>query len=103
MLLGMKESYKKGESDSILALSLAAGNGATAIPKRARRGKPRMQATEKPTGYRASARPYHRISRLIQVGERFKLPLMFEATNVFNYDILQGSTPRITSQYTTVL
>jgi hypothetical protein len=25
MLLGMKESYKKGESDSILALSLAAG------------------------------------------------------------------------------
>ena len=25
MLLGMKESYKKGESESILALSLAAG------------------------------------------------------------------------------
>jgi hypothetical protein len=25
MLLGMKESYKKGESDSILAPSLAAG------------------------------------------------------------------------------
>jgi hypothetical protein len=27
---------------------------------------------------------------------------MFEATNVFNHFILQGSTPRITTQYTTV-
>src|SRR5215468_10271204 len=36
-----------------------AGNGATATPKRARRGKPRIQAKEKPTGHRASARPYH--------------------------------------------
>src|ERR1700760_1176632 len=35
-----------------------AGNGATAIPKRARRGKPRIQAKEEPTGHRASARPY---------------------------------------------
>src|SRR5215470_20144198 len=34
-----------------------AGNGATATPKRARRGKPRIQAKEKPTGHRASARP----------------------------------------------
>jgi len=31
---------------------------ATAIPKRARRGKPRIQAKEKPTSHRASARPY---------------------------------------------
>jgi len=35
-----------------------AGDGATAIPKRARRGKPRIQAKEEPTGHRASARPY---------------------------------------------
>ena len=34
------------------------GNGAMAIPKRARRGKPRTQAKEEPTGGRASARPY---------------------------------------------
>jgi hypothetical protein len=34
------------------------GNGATATPKRARRGKPRIQAKEKSTGHRASARPY---------------------------------------------
>src|SRR5215471_12982151 len=34
------------------------GNGSTATPKRARRGKPRIQAKEKPTGHRASARPY---------------------------------------------
>src|SRR5262249_53766428 len=38
-----------------------AGNGATATPKRARRGKPRIQAKEKPTGHRASARPYQGI------------------------------------------
>ena len=36
-----------------------AGNGATANPKRARRGKPRTQAKEGPKGHRASARPYH--------------------------------------------
>ncbi|MFL6354409.1 MAG: hypothetical protein ACJ74Z_21515, partial [Bryobacteraceae bacterium] len=36
MLLGMKESYKKGESDSILALSLAAGI-ARCWPKRRQR------------------------------------------------------------------
>src|SRR5215467_12964784 len=35
-----------------------AGNGATADPKRARRGKPRTQAKDEPTGSRASARPY---------------------------------------------
>ena len=35
-----------------------AGNGATAIPKRARRGKPRIHAKREPTGHRASARPY---------------------------------------------
>jgi hypothetical protein len=34
-----------------------AGNGATATPKRARRGKLRIHAKEKPTGHRASARP----------------------------------------------
>jgi hypothetical protein len=32
-----------------------AGNGATASPTRARRGKPRIQAKDEPTGYRASA------------------------------------------------
>jgi hypothetical protein len=36
-----------------------AGNGATASPKRARKGKPWTQAKDEPTGYRASARPYH--------------------------------------------
>src|SRR5215471_16918548 len=36
------------------------GNGSTATPKRARRGKPRIQAKEQPTRYRASPRPYHR-------------------------------------------
>ena len=35
------------------------GNGATENPKRARRGKPRIQAKDDPTGYRASVRPYH--------------------------------------------
>src|SRR3954453_15168122 len=35
-----------------------AGNGVTASPKRAPRGKPRTQAKDEPTGYRASARPY---------------------------------------------
>src|SRR6202012_256297 len=35
-----------------------AGDGAMAIPKRVRRGKPRIQAKEEPTGHRASARPY---------------------------------------------
>ena len=35
-----------------------AGNGATANPKRARRGKPRTQAKAEPTRYCASARPY---------------------------------------------
>src|SRR6516164_6528535 len=39
-----------------------AGNGATAIPNRARRGKPRIHAKEEPTGHRASARPYQRRS-----------------------------------------
>src|SRR5215475_1130789 len=38
-----------------------AGNGATATPKRALRGKPRIQAKEKPTGHRASARPYQEL------------------------------------------
>jgi hypothetical protein len=33
------------------------GNGSTATPKRARRGKPRIQAKGKPTGHRASPRP----------------------------------------------
>jgi hypothetical protein len=37
-----------------------AGNGATVTPKRARRGKPRIQAKEGPKGNRASARPYVR-------------------------------------------
>src|SRR4051812_5487947 len=41
-----------------------AGNGATAIPKRARRGKPRIQAKEEPTGHRASARPYRALRAL---------------------------------------
>ena len=48
--------------------------------------------------YRTDAR----ISRIIPIGERFKVQLMFEATNAFNHFILQGSTPRITNQYTTV-
>jgi len=39
-----------------------AGNGATAIPNRARRGKPRIHAKEVPTGHRASARPYQSLS-----------------------------------------
>ncbi|HYZ83962.1 MAG TPA: hypothetical protein VE621_06150, partial [Bryobacteraceae bacterium] len=34
-----------------------AGNGATASPTRARRGKPRKKAKDESTGYRASARP----------------------------------------------
>jgi hypothetical protein len=37
-----------------------AGNRATASPKRARRGKPRIHAKDEPTGYCASARPYQR-------------------------------------------
>src|SRR5947199_10244997 len=36
-----------------------AGKGATATPKRARRGKPRIQAKEKPAGHRPRARPHH--------------------------------------------
>ena len=35
-----------------------AGTGVTANPNRARRGKPRTQAKDDPTGYRASVRPY---------------------------------------------
>jgi hypothetical protein len=42
-----------------------------------------------------------RISRIIPIGERVRLQLMFEATNVFNHYILQGATARITTQYTT--
>src|SRR4051794_36555024 len=38
-----------------------AGKGDTAIPKRARRGKPGIQAKEEPTGHRASARPYREL------------------------------------------
>ena len=37
------------------------GNGATANPNRARRGKPRIQAKDDPTGYRASVRPYQAV------------------------------------------
>jgi hypothetical protein len=40
------------------------GNGATENPKRARRGKPRIQAKDDPTGYRASVRPYQAPSNL---------------------------------------
>ena len=48
--------------------------------------------------YRTDAR----LSRIIPIGERFKVQLMFEATNAFNHFILQGATPRITNQYSTV-
>ena len=34
------------------------GDGVTENPKRARRGKPPIQAKDDPTGYRASVRPY---------------------------------------------
>jgi hypothetical protein len=37
-----------------------AGIGVMAIPRRARRGKPRIQAKEEPTGSRASARRYEK-------------------------------------------
>src|SRR6516225_8301664 len=45
-----------------------AGNGSTATPKRARRGKPRTQAKEKPTGHRASPRPYGGGSGSAEIG-----------------------------------
>lgn len=45
-----------------------AGNGATANPKRARRGKPRIQAKEEPAGRRASARPYRRPKKMFRAG-----------------------------------
>ncbi len=48
--------------------------------------------------YRTDAR----LSRVIPIGERVRVQLIFEATNVFNHFVLQGSTPRITTQYTTV-
>ena len=35
-----------------------AGNGITNIPRRARRGKPRIQTRAVLSGYRASSRPY---------------------------------------------
>lgn len=48
--------------------------------------------------YRTDAR----LSHIFSFGERFKLTLLFEAQNVFNHFILEGSTPRTTEQYTTV-
>jgi hypothetical protein len=46
------------EIRTLRAMWRALENGATETPKRARRGKPRIQAKENPTGHRASARPY---------------------------------------------
>ena len=53
-------NYKRvvREIRTLRAMWRALENGTTAIPKRARRGKPRIQAKEEPTGHRASARPY---------------------------------------------
>jgi hypothetical protein len=48
--------------------------------------------------YRTDAR----LSKIFPIGERVRLQLMFEATNAFNHFILEGSSPRITEQYTTV-
>ena len=53
-----------------------AGNGATASPKRARKGKPRIQAKDEPTGYRASARPYHPVLRLRNFGSDHQFPVL---------------------------
>ncbi len=57
-----------------------------------------LSALEIAPTYRTDAR----ISRTIPLGERFKVQLMFEATNAFNHFILQGGTPRNSVQYTTV-
>ncbi|MBV8550697.1 MAG: TonB-dependent receptor [Acidobacteriaceae bacterium] len=43
-----------------------------------------------------------RLSKIFPIGERLRLQLMFEATNLFNHFILEGSAPRIAQQYTTV-
>ena len=48
------------------AMWRALETGATANPKRARRGKPRKQAKEEPTGHRASARPYRKPSKMFR-------------------------------------
>ncbi len=42
-----------------------------------------------------------RLSHIWPIGERLKMTLLFEAQNVFNHFILEGSTPRQTEQYTT--
>jgi hypothetical protein len=48
MLLGMRESYKKGESDSILALSLAASIARCWSKRRQRYWWARLLSFEKP-------------------------------------------------------
>jgi hypothetical protein len=53
------------EIRTLRAMWRALETGATAIPKRARRGKPRIQAKEEPTGHRASARPYPLIDKFV--------------------------------------
>ena len=59
-----------------------AGNGITNIPRRARRGKPRIQTRDVLSGYRASSRPYSKLvgkfgdryARVIQLKRRKKQP-----------------------------
>ncbi len=48
--------------------------------------------------YRTDAR----LTKTLNITERFKTELIFEAFNVFNHTIPEGGTPRITEQYVTV-
>ncbi|HME05933.1 MAG TPA: TonB-dependent receptor [Bryobacteraceae bacterium] len=48
--------------------------------------------------YRTDAR----LAKLLPISERFKVYLMFEAFNVFNHVIVSGSSPRVTTQYTSL-
>ena len=47
--------------------------------------------------YRTDAR----LAKMLPISERVKVYVMFEAFNVFNHVIVSGSSPRVTTQYTT--
>jgi len=78
-----------------------AGNGATATPNRARRGKPRIQAKDEPTGYRASARPYQWSPDGQSIA--FLRPLSRDRDGVFLVPAIGGTARKLVEIYPTGL
>jgi hypothetical protein len=65
-------------------------NGSTRVPFES------ISALNSDELYRTDAR----LTKIFPISERFRIMLMFEATNVFNHHYYAGTGPRITTQYT---